>query len=63
MTDMNSSPLSNIGALFPEQRVQVILPPRAEDIHTERLYLRPLEVADAAAIFEYRSRQDVAEWL
>lgn len=60
---MKSNPLPNIGALFPEQPVRVTLPVRAEDIHTERLYLRPLDLADAAAIFEYRSRQDVAEWL
>lgn len=58
--DPNSSETKS---LYPDQPVRVIVPERAEDIYTQRLYLRPLELADAGDLFEYRSRQDVADWL
>ncbi|KAJ5597785.1 hypothetical protein N7537_007869 [Penicillium hordei] len=48
---------------YPNQATSVIIPADLEPIHTTRLYLRPLTVADAAAIFEIRRRQDVADWL
>ena len=48
---------------YPNQATSVIIPADLEPIHTNRLYLRPLTVADAAAIFEIRRRQDVADWL
>jgi RimJ/RimL family protein N-acetyltransferase len=30
---------------------------------TERLMIRPVTVADLPAVFDYRSREDVAEWM
>lgn len=50
-------------AFYPNQVTSVIIPADLEPIHTTRLYLRPLTAADAAAIFEIRRRQDVADWL
>lgn len=50
-------------SLYPNQSTSVIIPADLEPIRTSRLYLRPLTVADAAAIFEIRRRQDVADWL
>lgn len=54
---------SETESLYPNQTVWVTIPEHAESIHTQRLYLRPLEFADAGDIFEYRCRQDVADWL
>lgn len=51
------------GALYTEQPVTVIVPLEPGTIETENLHLRPLRVSDAAQIFEYRSRQEVADWL
>lgn len=50
-------------SLYPKQTVWVTIPENAESIYTKRLYLRPLKLADAEDLFEYRSRQDVADWL
>ena len=51
------------GSLYPEQTTRVIIPAKVPAIHTSRLYLRPLELADATDIFEFRCRQDVADFL
>ncbi|OJJ05899.1 hypothetical protein ASPVEDRAFT_32242 [Aspergillus versicolor CBS 583.65] len=48
---------------FPEQVNRVVIPHTAKTIFTKRLILRPLSVLDAEALFQHRSRQDVAEWL
>ncbi|KAJ5374953.1 Acyl-CoA N-acyltransferase [Penicillium concentricum] len=50
-------------SFYPSQTTSVIVTADLDPIHTSRLYLRPLTVADAAAIFEIRRRQDVADWL
>ncbi|KXG50822.1 Acyl-CoA N-acyltransferase [Penicillium griseofulvum] len=50
-------------SFYLNQTTSVIVPADLEPIHTSRLYLRPLTVADAAAIFEIRRRQEVADWL
>ncbi|KAJ5169504.1 Acyl-CoA N-acyltransferase [Penicillium coprophilum] len=50
-------------SFYPHQTTSVIIPASLEPIHTSRLYLRPLTVGDAGAIFEIRRRQDVADWL
>ncbi|KAI1831450.1 hypothetical protein DTO013E5_2871 [Penicillium roqueforti] len=50
-------------SFYPDQATSVIVPADLRPIHTSRLYLRPLTVADATAIFEIRRRQDVADWL
>jgi len=59
---MNRPPLSK-GSLYPAQETRVIIPAKVSAIKTPRLYLRPIELSDAAAIFEYRRRQDVANFL
>lgn len=41
----------------------MIIPANVSAIKTPRLYLRPVELSDAADIFEYRRRQDVADFL
>lgn len=51
------------GTLYTEQPVRVIVPLEHGIIETKNLHLRPLRANDAAQIFEYRSRQDVADWL
>ncbi|KAJ5183692.1 hypothetical protein N7492_001308 [Penicillium capsulatum] len=53
----------NPESLYPDQTIRVSIPERGEGIQTRRLYLRPLEITDAGDIFEYRSQQDVANWL
>ncbi|KAJ5762342.1 uncharacterized protein N7511_005724 [Penicillium nucicola] len=50
-------------SLYPDQVTTVIVPDHAEPIHTQRLHLRPITMTDAAAIFEFRRRQEVADWL
>ncbi|KAJ5230651.1 hypothetical protein N7489_011359 [Penicillium chrysogenum] len=50
-------------SFYPNQSTSVITPADLEPIHTSRLYLRPPTGAGAAAIFEIRRRQDVADWL
>jgi hypothetical protein len=49
--------------LYPHQATLVIVPEEVQPISTNRLYLRPMTVTDAAAIHEIRRRQDVADWL
>ncbi|KAJ5190759.1 uncharacterized protein N7498_009744 [Penicillium cinerascens] len=49
--------------IYPRQDTRVIIPAKVNSIRTRNLYLRPLELADAADLFEFRSRQDVADWL
>ncbi|CAI7601851.1 unnamed protein product [Penicillium pancosmium] len=51
------------GTLYPEQPVRVVVPPNPDVIETKNLRLRPLRSSDAAHVFEFRSRQDVADWL
>lgn len=51
------------GSLYPEQTVRVIVPAAVPAIYTKRLYLRPLVMEDAADLFKFRSRQDVADYL
>lgn len=51
------------GSLYPEQITQVIIPATVEAIRTKNLYLRTLDIKDAADIFEFRRRQEVADWL
>ncbi|KAJ5631327.1 uncharacterized protein N7484_011427 [Penicillium longicatenatum] len=51
------------GSVYPEQETRVIIPAKVSAIKTQRLYLRPIERSDAADIFEYRRRQDVADFL
>lgn len=58
---MSTTPVSS--KLYPQQATSVIIPVNVQPISTSRLYLRPLTVADAAAIFEIRRRQDVANYL
>jgi hypothetical protein len=50
-------------SFYPNQVTTVIVPSNAEPIYTKRLYLRPMTMADAAAIFDFRRRQEVADWL
>jgi hypothetical protein len=50
-------------SLYPEQVIQVIIPATVEPIRTKNLYLRTLEIKDAADIFDFRRRQEVADWL
>ncbi|KAJ5138669.1 Acyl-CoA N-acyltransferase [Penicillium bovifimosum] len=50
-------------SFFSDQVTTVIIPADVQPIRTSRLYLRPLAPGDAAALFEMRSRPDVAEWL
>lgn len=59
---MNPPPPSK-GSLYPEQETRVIIPAKVSAIKTSRLYLRPIELSDAADVFEYRRRQDVADFL
>ncbi|KAJ5089549.1 hypothetical protein N7532_008233 [Penicillium argentinense] len=56
-------PVVTKGTLYPEQPVRVIIPADVNVIHTKNLRLRPLMLSDAADLFEFRSRQDVADWL
>lgn len=51
------------GPLYPEQPVKAIIPPDLDFIETKNLCLRPLKLSDAADLFEFRSRQDVADYL
>ncbi|KAJ6108248.1 hypothetical protein N7523_009571 [Penicillium sp. IBT 18751x] len=60
---MESDPKAVKDSFFPRQETRVIVPAKVDPIRTTNLYLRPLEIGDAAALFEYRSRQDVADWL
>ncbi|KAJ5665924.1 uncharacterized protein N7477_008372 [Penicillium maclennaniae] len=60
---MKSDPKAVKDSFFPRQETRVIVPAKVDSIRTTNLYLRPLEIGDAAALFEYRSRQDVADWL
>ncbi|KAJ5779422.1 Acyl-CoA N-acyltransferase [Penicillium paradoxum] len=50
-------------SLYPDRATTVIIPANASPINTNRLYLRPMTMADASAIFEIRRLQDVANWL
>ncbi|KAJ5086594.1 Acyl-CoA N-acyltransferase [Penicillium alfredii] len=50
-------------SLYLEQATTVIIPANLETLRTQRLVLRPLEMTDAPSIFDYRCRQDVADWL
>lgn len=50
-------------SVYPRQDTRVIIPANVNSIRTRNLYLRPLELADAADLYEFRSRQDVADWL
>ncbi|KAJ5679379.1 hypothetical protein N7462_007623 [Penicillium macrosclerotiorum] len=63
MTAMKTDSQATKASLYPEQIIQVIIPETIEPIHTENLYLRRLELTDAPALFEFRRRQDVADWL
>ncbi|KAJ5217366.1 hypothetical protein N7468_010374 [Penicillium chermesinum] len=58
---MNLTPAP--GSLYPEQTTRVIIPATVSAMYTKRLYLRPVQLSDASDIFEYRSRQDVANYL
>ncbi|KAJ5360790.1 hypothetical protein N7517_009981 [Penicillium concentricum] len=46
---------------LPEQSVYVIVPSPGPSIESDRLLLRPITDADAAALFDIRSRPEVAE--
>ncbi|KAJ5519716.1 Acyl-CoA N-acyltransferase [Penicillium fimorum] len=46
---------------LPEQSVYVIVPAQGPSIESDRLLLRPITDADAAALFAIRSRPEVAE--
>lgn len=50
-------------SFYPEQVTTVMVPETAEPMYTKRLYLRPITMADAPAIFDFRRRQEVADWL
>ncbi|EPS33522.1 hypothetical protein POX_a01482 [Penicillium oxalicum] len=50
-------------SLYPEQVTRVIIPERLDSVNTQHLYLRRLDKHDAADLFEFRSRQEVADWL
>lgn len=60
---MKSDPQAVKASFFPRQDTRVIVPANVESIRTKNLYLRPLAIGDAAALFEFRSRQEVADWL
>ncbi|KAJ5778031.1 hypothetical protein N7520_001277 [Penicillium odoratum] len=51
------------GSLYPAQKTRVVIPAELFAIETQRLHLRPTELSDAADVFEYRCRQDVADFL
>lgn len=46
---------------LPEQPTYVIVPSPGPSIESDRLLLRPITDADAAALFAIRSRPEVAE--
>ncbi|KAJ5567376.1 Acyl-CoA N-acyltransferase [Penicillium sp. DV-2018c] len=50
-------------SFFSDQVTTVLIPADVQPIRTSRLFLRPLTLGDAAALFEMRRRPDVAEWL
>ncbi|KAJ5168315.1 Acyl-CoA N-acyltransferase [Penicillium canariense] len=50
-------------SFYPEQTTRVVIPATVEPIRTKNLYLRSLELKDATEMFEFRRRQDVADWL
>jgi hypothetical protein len=50
-------------SLYPEQVTQAIIPAIVEPIRTKNLYLRSLDIKDAPDIFEFRRKQEVADWL
>ncbi|KAJ5730038.1 uncharacterized protein N7483_004546 [Penicillium malachiteum] len=56
-------PSTNRSSLYPDQDVRVIVPASIGTIQTERLYLRFIQLSDATDIFDYTSRQDVADFL
>lgn len=58
-----ASPAPAKGSLYPEQPVHVIIPPNLDIIETKQLRMRQLRPSDAKHLFEFRSRQDVADWL
>ncbi|KAJ5133714.1 hypothetical protein N7448_001262 [Penicillium atrosanguineum] len=60
---MKSDPQAVKDVVYPCQDTHVIVPASVDRIRTKNLYLRPLEIGDAAALYEFRSRQDVADWL
>ncbi|KAF7713696.1 Uncharacterized protein PECH_000629 [Penicillium ucsense] len=60
---VQEDPPSVKSSLYPEQVIRVVIPESPGAIHTERLYMRKLHEHDAADIFEFRSRQEVADWL
>jgi hypothetical protein len=60
---MTADPQATKASLYPEQATRVIIPATVEPIRTKNLYLRTLDIKDAADIFEFRSKQEVADWL
>lgn len=50
-------------SFYPAQPVQVVIPAEITPIRTKRLILRLAQKSDAPAIFEYRRRQEVANFL
>ncbi|KAJ5380308.1 uncharacterized protein N7496_002736 [Penicillium cataractarum] len=60
---MTADPQVTKSSLYPKQVTQVIIPATVEPIRTKNLYLRTLDVKDAADIFEFRRMQKVADWL
>jgi hypothetical protein len=60
---MKSDPQAVKESFYPHQDTRVIVHANVDSIRTKNLYLRPLELADAADLYEFRSRKDVADWL
>lgn len=60
---MEPDPQAAKASIYPFQETKVIVPASVDSIRTQNLYLRRLELADAADLYEFRSRQDVADWL
>lgn len=60
---MKPDPEAVKASVYPSQETRVIIPASVDSIRTKNLLLRPLELADAADLYEFRSRQDVADWL
>ena len=60
---MTSPTPTNRSTLYPDQEPRAIVPDRTPTIQTERLTLRPIQLSDAPDLFEFRSRQDVADFL
>ncbi len=60
---MTADPQATKASFYPDKPTRVVIPTKVEPIRTKNLYLRTLDVKDAADMFEFRRQQEVADWL